>query len=386
MNVLIVVPWDNFGGVSRVVNHVAAALDREGHRVTFLLPGRNAPGERSAAGFPVRRMRLRPAAVASAPIKSRIAWLATLVPTLRSLRSLIRELRIDVVNVHFPDESAAAIALLRRFTSIRLVTSIHGADLLPSVGDATVPQNGIEWLIGASDAIVAPSAGFGVAATEGWPRLSRKTITVIPNGIDPAELGAPAPSGDAQYVISVATLIHYKGIDVLIRAFASLAADFPALELRLVSDGPQRAEYEALAQSLGVAERVRFLGNLGRGDVADQLRAATLFVLPSRTNSESFGIALAEAMALDRPVIGSRVGGVPDLVIPGETGMLVPPGEVIPLANAMRHMLGDPALRARLGSAAGIRTRREFLWTATETRYLQLFARLMGAQHAAGAN
>jgi glycosyltransferase involved in cell wall biosynthesis len=375
MNVLFVVPWDNLGGVCAVVDRVATHLSARGHSVCLLLPGTsNWPVEGvSRQGHRTFRLNVRPPSLAAHPLRSRFSFGLTLPTTLLGLATLVRRLRIDVVNVHFPDDATLAIALLRRAGVAKLVTSVHGADLLPEGRRHPGRQVGLAAALQASDLLISPSEAYRESVRSAWPELAGKRVTAIPNGIDLDELGAPVQvettEAETPFILSILHLVHYKGVDVLIRAFAALSAAFPTYRLKLVSDGPQRAEYEALTRSLGIAERVEFLGIQQRPQVATLLKDCTIFVLPSRSDSESFGIAVAEAMALDRPVIVSRVGGLPELVDDEATGLLVPPGDVQALEAALRRLLGDAPARRRLGAAGGRKVRANFLWSNTQSRY-----------------
>jgi glycosyltransferase involved in cell wall biosynthesis len=375
VNVLIVCAWDNLGGVCGVVNQVAARMRDDGHRVWLLNPGdHNWPVEgESRLGFPAFRIRLRPTFRSKAPLKSLAAFVVRLPFTLFALGWLLVRHRIDVVNLHYPTGALSYFAILRHLGLRKLVTSLHGADLLPNgVRNPEAPV-GLHAVLGASDLFVVPSESFKKSVITAWPEIAGKPIVTIPNGIDAAELGYDKTlqdtATDPPYLMSITLMVYYKGADVLIRAFAKVADEFPALRLMLVSDGPNRAEFEALATSLGVRHRVDFPGILDRPSVAKALRGCTVFVLPSRSSSESFGIAAAEAMALDRPVIVSSVGGLPELVEHEVTGLLVPPGDPDSLADAIRRLMHDPALRVRLGRSAGTRVRRDLPWERTGTLY-----------------
>src|SRR5262249_22114463 len=133
----------------------------------------------------------------------------------------------------------------------------------------------------------------------------------------------------------------------VVRVFARIRKTVPAV-LVLVGDGPERPDAEAEAEKLGVDKDIRFLGKLD--NVADLLRSADLFLLPSET--ESFGLAALEAMACGVPVVATRVGGLPELVIHGETGALAPVGAVDTMASAALQILCDPdrGRRAREGA------------------------------------
>ncbi|MGV3711039.1 MAG: glycosyltransferase family 4 protein [Gemmatimonas sp.] len=378
MNVLMVVSWDNLGGVSAVVNNAAVSLKEQGHTVHFLFPGGKGPNDpdRTRLGFPAHYLYLRPVATEANPLRSRIAFALTFPSSIMALRSLIRKLDIDVVNVHFPGSWGVQLAAVRRLGIGKLVTSIHGADVLLNGSRDDIPHAGVDALFAASDAVVTPSKGFQNAVREVWPSARDARMITIPNGIDPAELGYNPSAGETAleppYVQSILQLVPYKGPDILLRAFAEVCESHDAVRLRLIGDGPNRQEYESLAEALGIAHRVDFLGLRDRKYVGEALRGCALFVLPSRSNSESFGIAVAEAMALDRPVIGSNVGGLPELIEDGVTGLLVPQGDVRALAAAITRLLDDPEERQRMGKAAGQRVRESRLWKHTGARYCQL--------------
>lgn len=384
----MMVAWDNLGGVCRVVNRVSRHLESQGHGVHLLLAGSVSRPEAlvSREGFPAYRLSMRSSSDPLRPVRSRIAFLATLPLTLMAVRGILRRHRIDVVNVHFPDGTELAVTFMRRVRGFRIITSVHGRDLLPD-GRRRVPTPpGLLSVLDASDAVVVPSRAFGGALHDAWPELDRSRLEVIPNGIDPAELGygleVRETATNPPYVLSVAHLSQHKGLDVLIRAFAAVRDSRRDLRLKLVSDGPARGELESLATSLGVREYVDFLGTCERARVAEHVRGCTLFVLPSRTNSESFGIAAAEAMAADRPVIASRVGGLVELIEDGVSGLLVPPDDDAALAIAMRRLLLDAPLRTRLGTTGGARVRRDYLWQRTGELYEALFHRVLSGADA----
>ena len=192
---------------------------------------------------------------------------------------------------------------------------------------------------------------------EGVGRAER--FSVVPSGIDlerfrcMAGLFGRRPQGmtcppDAIVVGSVGWLTEVKGHRFLIEALARLKPHHPKLHVVIVGSGRLREEYLALAERLGVGEAVHLLGE--RQDVPDCLAAMDLFVLPSR--NEGMGRALVEAMAAGRPVIASNVGGIPALVEDRRTGRLVPPGDVVALAEAIDELVRRPDAAKALGAAA----------------------------------
>jgi glycosyltransferase involved in cell wall biosynthesis len=147
-----------------------------------------------------------------------------------------------------------------------------------------------------------------------------------------------------------------KGYDVLLRALALLRADLPALRGVFIGDGPEAGRLQALVRSLGLGGRVRFAAPTA--DPGDFFASVDLFCAPSR--EEGFGLAILDAMRHGRPVVASRVGGIPDVVRDAETGVLVPAEDPAALAEAIRRVALDARLRARLGAAARKRASEDF--------------------------
>jgi glycosyltransferase involved in cell wall biosynthesis len=188
-------------------------------------------------------------------------------------------------------------------------------------------------------------------------------------------------------VLAVGRLSYFKGIDILLRAIAAV----PNANLLIVGDGECRAALERLTIDLGIAGRVRFAGRIDMDERGAQtLQAAyanaDVFCLPSTERAESFGLVLLEAMRARLPVIASAIpgSGVGYVVRDGETGLLIAPGDAGALAQALRRLSGDAALRMRLGNAGAQRWRDEFTLDRAADRTLKLYRRVLAAA-AAGA-
>ncbi len=147
-----------------------------------------------------------------------------------------------------------------------------------------------------------------------------------------------------------------KGYRHLLDGAALLERTKPGVHWILVGDGELRSELEAQARRLGLASHVHFTG--WRDDVAELLTLADVFVLPSE--SEGFGRVLVEAMAMGCPVVATNVGGIPDIVLDGETGLLVEPANPVAFAHAVRTLLDEPTRAARLGAAGRARAESTF--------------------------
>jgi rhamnosyl/mannosyltransferase len=182
----------------------------------------------------------------------------------------------------------------------------------------------------------------------------RDKVVVIPYGLDPtpyALLDPPTPAVDGPRrptLLFVGRLVAYKGVDVLLRAMVGVPAS-----LVLVGDGPLRRTLEALAHELGVEDRVRFAGRVADVERLEWYGRADAVVLPSVSRQEAFGMVQVEAMLSGRPVVSTSLPtGVPWVNRHGETGLVVPPGDVDALRGALVAISSDREARRRLGRAA----------------------------------
>ncbi len=200
-------------------------------------------------------------------------------------------------------------------------------------------------------------------------------VRIVPLGTDPERFRPDRDAGaafrarrglpDGKWMLTVARLVPHKGIDTTIQLLAGLAATQPELRYLVVGRGPQESALRELADSLGVADRVHFLTDVDDAELPAAYASANYYLGLSREDgldAEGFGISLVEAAAAGLPVIGGRSGGVADAVADGETGMLVDPHDPQQAADAVHHLLNDPALAARLGEAGRARVLRGFTW------------------------
>ncbi len=207
-------------------------------------------------------------------------------------------------------------------------------------------------------------------------------IRLVYNCVDPRRFTHPVDTravrrslqipDDAKAVAIVAGLSPWKAHDVFLRSGAVLLKEVPDTYFVIAGDGPERNKLEKMAQSLGVADHVRFLGTVR--DVPALLKSVDLSVLSSA--HESFPLALLESMAAARPVVATNVGGVPEMLVDGLTGFLVPPGAPDQLAEAMLRVLRDPELGRKLGEEGRKRVEEEFtvehMVSRTESLLLEL--------------
>jgi glycosyltransferase involved in cell wall biosynthesis len=324
-----------WGGQEIRILTEARGLARLGHDVTLAAPA-EARITSEAARFGVKAM--------AAPIGRKRPR------ALKTMRALLADGRFDVVNTHSSTDSwlaALACALLR--DPPPLVRTRHIS--------SPVPRNlATRWLYArASHRIVTTGEALRsqVMAEAG---VAPDRVVSIPTGID-LERFRPADRAAARAALGlplegpilgiVATLRSWKGHEHLLHAAAAMQAR--PWTLVVVGDGPRRAALEALANRLGLAVRVRFCGN--QADVSPWLQSLDVFCLPSYAN-EGVPQALMQAMACALPVVSTPVGSIPEIVVDGDTGLIVPAQDPARLRAALESLLDDGAMRERLGARA----------------------------------
>jgi glycosyltransferase involved in cell wall biosynthesis len=181
---------------------------------------------------------------------------------------------------------------------------------------------------------------------------------------------------------AVARLSKEKGLRYLLEAFAVVAARHPEARLVLAGEGPERRRLERLAGRLGVAERVRLLGEVPHERVPQVLEGLDVFAMPS--TYEGFGVAALEAAAMEVPVVASRIHGIPDVVMDGETGLLVPARDRRALAAALERLVSDPDLRRRLGRAGRAFVAEHYSWEENTAQMEALYRAALGEVEARG--
>jgi glycosyltransferase involved in cell wall biosynthesis len=199
---------------------------------------------------------------------------------------------------------------------------------------------------------------------------------LIPPGVD-CELFTPAPSSTASeprvlYVGRVERTSRWKGLHTLVDSLGRLRDRVPDVRLDIVGDGDDVAALHSRAERLGVAGSIEWHGRVEHTELPRYYQRATVTVLPSLTESESFGMTLVEAMASGCPVVGSDIGGVPLVIRDGVDGVLVPPGDAAALADGLASVLTDPARAQQLGAAGRQAALARWDWGRQQARTLDV--------------
>lgn len=390
------------------IEEIAAGLVRRGHDVTVLAPFhpqvRRATVERGVrlrlyryAPVPALNVYgyaeslradvgLRRAALAAAPLAAG----ASLLELLR-LSGGRGEAPPDLIHAHWSLPNGAPAALAAALRGLPLVVSVHGSDVFLGAK---------AWPLALASAAVFRAAGAVTACSADLRaralRLGARPADteVIPYGVDVAAF-RPDPaaaeltraalglSPGAPLVLALGRLVYKKGFGFLVDAMPRVLARRPDAKLVIAGYGDLRDDLERQAERLGLAESVIFTGQLDRAQAASFIGAADVYAVPSvldqAGNVDGLPNTLLEGMSAARPIVATRVAGIPDVITDGEHGLLVPERDAGALAEAICRLLDDRDLARRLGERARQRVLEELTWDATAARFERAYERARGA-------
>jgi len=357
LRILQYITPSQIGGAEVHVITLTEKLRERGHQVTIICPrGRPLAAELAARGLPVRTPRT----------------FGKLDPVmLVRLAAWLRREHIQVIHTHLSTASLLG-SLAARMTGVPSLATVHGLN-------TRTCYNYAHGIIAVSNAVKQHLVAQGLPA---------ERISVIHNGVDLRAFARPDSSGEvrrawrlpeaAPVLVTIGRLAPTKGHADLLHALAILVRDPGWRELRLlvVGAGPLLSELRRLAERLELAQRTVFAGF--QRDVLPSLQAAEVFVLPSV--QEGLSLSALEAMALGKPVVACRVGGTPEVVVDGETGILVAPGQPAELARALDQLLSNPDQARAMGAAGQRRVQEAFDLEKMVTRIEGVYQRLVAAR------
>ena len=268
----------------------------------------------------------------------------------------LRRQHADVFVIHEPNPIALVSYTLVR-PRVPTIVWFHSEVVRPRWRYALFYEPFLKFTLERAARIVVSSPALAENARTLRPY--RAKCVVIPFGFDPARFVPASFSrpNERPTVLFVGRLVEYKGVDVLLRALAEL----PNVRAILVGDGPRRASLQELATDLGLRDRVMFEGEVSDERMAELYESCDIFVLPSVTRAEAFGLVQLEAMAAGKAVVSTSVPtGVPWVNQHERTGLIVPPGDVPALRRAIDRLLRDHDLRRRMGREGRARVARDF--------------------------
>lgn len=268
-----------------------------------------------------------------------------------NLRRIIKTEKPNVINTHSPVPFMADMATLAART-IPVVTTYHSGSMLKGTGGM------VDIILGLYEKYLLPNIlnrAVNIAAV--YPKFVEKMVkdtnkvSFIPPGVD-TSIFKPSPSTkkhiDVIFVGRLEITSSWKGVDVLLDALNIVKKSYPKVSAQIIGNGDAIDEYKKLALQLGILNNVEFIENLKGSELVPYYRNAKMLVLPSKTESEAFGMVLAEALSCGTPVIGSRIGGIPNVINDGKNGLLVNPSDTDDLAKKINMLMGDDELYNKL--------------------------------------
>lgn len=365
--------WPHIGGREILVGRLLPALAARGHRFTVVTSHHDAclPDREVRDGVEIRRL----------PFFRALGErdVAAIAGLQRRVDDLLGELSPDLVHLHDVGASALFCLRSRALGATQVLTTMHYCP--PPVGPGLLAQGlaASRWVTAVSSAALA--ACVAIAPSIG-PRSS-----VIRNGLEPPAqpdgqpiVPRPADAVQPPRLLCVGKLTEGKGFDLAIDALAAMGPARGDARLIVAGDGPARPALRRQAESAGLGDAVEFAGWVPPAEVWALMENATMVLAPSRETTqwqEGLPLVALEAALMARPMIASRTGGLPEIILDGKTGLLVEPGDAAGLADAIARLLADPAVAAAMGRSARERALREFRWQDVIAAYDALYRRLV---------
>lgn len=343
------------------VHRWAEALRRRGLRVSLIstLP----------AALPASLRDLPCFAIPTATVgMTRAQRLVTLLGGWARVPGLVAALRPDLVHLHSLP-TPAAVPFLRPLR--RLVISSWGSDVVQRDPRKTRLY---PYLLSHAQQLTATSH-YLAAMTASYLHTPRP-ISVIPFGIDPQRFMPVQEPASGYHIGTLRHLERNYGIDVLIETVPLLLESDPQIRIEIGGAGSLRPAFERRIHELAIGEQVTLRGRIDHAEVPAFLRALAVFAMPSR--AEAFGVAALEAQACGLPVVASNVGGLPEVVRDGETGLLVPPEQPQALADALLALIHDPERRIEMGAAGREWVRARYDWQTNIDQMLEVYRQVWG--------
>lgn len=292
------------------------------------------------------------------------------------VRKLVRALRPDLVHSH----SAGGYALLGRFSGGRpWILSVYGADVYDVPQYSVLHKAVVGHLLSSADVVLSTSETMATHVTKLYPNLPRPIVT--PFGVDTKLFSPMSNRNKDSSVIRIGTvkkLEHKYGIDILLRAFDLVAARYGhSVELHIVGDGSERKKLLAMRSDSPWSKQIYFHGAVPNSEVPAFLNQWDIFVVPSRRDSESFGVAAVEASAAGLPVVVSDVGGLPEVIQHERTGLVVRREDPVALANALARLIENRSERERFGQAGRQRVEQIYNWEKNVSRMIRVYENVL---------
>ncbi len=368
--------YPTFGGSGVVATELGMELARLGYEVHFIsyaLPSR--------LNVLHQRVRFHEVTVTPYPLFSDYPPYTLALAT--KMAEVAAYEKLDILHVHYAIPHAISAYLAKQIlrSELKVVTTLHGTDITLVGRDASylpITRFGIE----VSDGVTAVSEWLRSETVEHFETKSH--IEVIPNFVDPSRFRQNGKSIAGMFGCSSEKLLCHisnfrpvKRVMDVLGVFEIASKKVPS-KLLMIGDGPERSKAEAYCREHDLRDRVLFLGNVP--NLEEVLSSCDLFLLPSET--ESFGMSALEALASEVPVIATRAGGLPELIVDGEVGFLLPVGDIEAMAERAIEILSDEALQKKLGAAGRALAVEKFDVARIVPEYVAFYQRTLRGENA----
>ncbi|HEU5479986.1 MAG TPA: glycosyltransferase family 4 protein [Candidatus Tumulicola sp.] len=384
--VLTITPWYGGveGGVGVATETISHTLLRTGSRCAVIEMAADAVVprlRRGRAGELIVGMCLRPDTSLTGTLRARIGYRVRQATAMGGLAMLTARFDANVAHFHYVNDSYIPLFAICRRLGLATVLTLHGTDVNDADGNAWAR---VDRLLRAADAVTTVSAALFRTIVARSPEMADKTA-VVPNSV-PVDITAAAEavpghrSEPAIDVLFLGNLRVVKGPDVLLEAMQLVSARIGNVSVTIAGAGPLREQLMQRSRQIGIDHLVTFRGRVSREEAVGLLCRSRILVIPSR--SEGAPLVALEAQMLGVPIVATNVGGIPESVTQDGSGMLCPPNDPTALASAVLQLLGDDALRRRLGAEGRQRAATLFSPERIASRYHEVYEQAVARRRA----
>lgn len=352
----------DIGGIETRITRYIDRLNQRGHCVTVMF-------------LSARQQSFQQYKIGSALILIHPGGSRYFSKNFHTLISLIVDREVDVIHVFTGATTFFSVASLQlaRLLGMKSVMSFFGAEgvLFKSLRER------ITFIFSASIANTIATNTSAMRSLLPY-QLQKKTKLLYGGSDPPISFLSNRERGETSRVLYVGRLVRSKGVDDLLTAFSKVSKSVDGVRLTIVGDGPERDSLNRQSHELGLEKLVDFVGTLRGTNLQNEYEKCSVFVLPSKSLSdepvtEALGLVLIEAAMHGKPLIGSRVGGIPEIIHEGRNGFLVPQADPEKLASAITALLMDKKLREEMGRNSLDMAKNQYTWEAATNRLIQCY-------------
>lgn len=352
--------WPNIGGVEVLAAKLLPALRERGYDYSVITPKTHEelPDQASYRGIPICRF----------PFKNNLndRSIEHVIETRQKIAFLKRTFAPDLVHINGVGVDNFFHLTTADVCRVPVLVTLHGKWFRQADTVVAKILRAADWVVGCSSAILEDGRKL-------VPEITSRS-SVIYNGVEVPSICPSVLPFDPPRLLCLGRLAPDKGFDIALPAFKSLLGCYPRARLMIAGNGPDRERLDKQVESLGIHQAVEFVGWVSPSKVAKLIDSATLVVMPSR--EDSFPMVALEAALMARPIVATRVGGLPEIVVHMETGLLVNKEDSDGLADAICWLLDRPQVAVEMGNAGRHRAKTMFGWESHVDAYDSLYRKL----------